>query len=60
MGKQRDSIGIAMSKSKFIRMNMASDQIKGIICSTNSRPGLAESDASPVECDTIVRGNDRF
>jgi hypothetical protein len=30
------------------------------MCSTNNRPGLAESNAEPIKCDTVVRGNERF
>jgi hypothetical protein len=45
MGNQRDAIGIAMSKSKLLRINMASSSIKGIICSTNARPGMVKSKA---------------
>jgi hypothetical protein len=57
MGKQRDAIGIAMSKSKLLRINMSNANIKGIICSTNARPGMVRSNAKKVECDTKVRGN---
>jgi hypothetical protein len=30
------------------------------MCSTNNRPGLTESKAEQIECDTVVRGNERF
>jgi hypothetical protein len=49
-----------MSNSKLIRMNLASSEMKGLVCSTNSRPGLTESNAEPLECDSKVRGNEKF
>jgi hypothetical protein len=46
-----------MSKQKLLRINMEDSNIKGIICSTNARPGMVKSNGKAIECDTKVRGN---
>lgn len=46
-----------MSKSKFLRINMEDNDIKGVICSTNARPGMVKSNGKAIACDTKVRGN---
>lgn len=59
-GGMRDSIGIAMSKTNLLRMNLKKSHIKGVVCSTNNIPLMVRSKASTVDCNEILNANEKF
>jgi len=54
----RDAIGISMSTSKLLKIKMDGQDIKGVICSTNKRPGMIKTNGVNLQCDTKIRGNE--
>ena len=56
--KENNVLGIA--KNNVIPFNLESNQIKGILCSTNNNNYMNNGDWIPVECTNSVRYNNNF
>lgn len=49
-GKQRDGIGLGMSRTKLMYFKLGEYHVKGAVCSGNQLPGAIESKYEKLSC----------
>jgi len=49
-----------MSKDKLTKIKLAEADVQGVVCSSNAIDGIIQTKAISIDCEAVVRGNDKL